>query len=90
MIAAQIQTPESGATQALVRDFQNAIYQHGSKTILVMVRDALTEVGKHDPLSEQLAEQLSDMLLWQDDFSKYHEAEDDEIELIQPDDDLPF
>lgn len=62
--------------QALtVQDIQNAIYHDGSEAFLTKVRDALIQIGKHDPISGQLAEQIAEILLYQQDFSQCSDIE---------------
>jgi hypothetical protein len=52
-----------------IQEIQLQIYSVGSVAFLKQVDDALVQVGKHDPLSADLAEQLAELILWQEDFS---------------------
>jgi hypothetical protein len=58
-----------------INDIQNAIYQEGSIAFLNKVHDALTQIGKHDPFSAHLAEQMQEVILWQEDFSQFQDAD---------------
>ena len=51
------------------QEIQLQIYSVGSVEFLKQVHDALVQLGKSDPLSADLAEQLEELILWQEDFS---------------------
>lgn len=62
--------------QEIRSQIQGHIYEVGSIPLLKIVHDALVQIGKHDPLSEDLAEKLEDLILWQEEFPVADEGEE--------------
>jgi hypothetical protein len=49
-----------------IEDIQQAIYDDGSIGFLRKVHDALVGVAKHDPLSDHVASELEELIIYQE------------------------